>query len=133
MIVADTNLITYLLMEGPMLPLAEGVFRHDPEWLAPALWRSEFRNVLTGFVRRGQLSAGGAVAYWQQAESLIHTADAESSSTILQLAIRSGCTAYDCEFVALAQHFTIPLVTADRQVLNAFPGIAVSPQDFLDR
>ncbi len=133
MIVADTNLITYLLMEGPMLPLAEGVFRRDPEWLAPALWRSEFLNVLTGFMRRGQLSTGGAIAYWQQAESLIQTTDTESAPTILQLACSSGCTAYDCEFVALAQNFGIPLVTADRQVLNAFPGIAVCPQEFLDR
>lgn len=133
MIVADTNLTTYLLMEGPMLPLAEAVFRRDPEWLAPVLWRSEFRNILAGFMRRGQLSTDGAIAYWRQAESFIHTSDDESSPTILRLTHASGCTAYDCEFVALAQKLGISLVTADNQVLKAFPGIAVSPQEFLDR
>lgn len=133
MIVADTNLVVYLLMEGPMLPLAEAVFRRDPEWLAPPLWRSELRNVLAGLVRRSQLDVEGAVAYWLEADTLVATAEEENPADILRLAAASGCTAYDCEYVSLARRLNVPLVTADSQVLKAFPGIAVSPQEFLDR
>jgi predicted nucleic acid-binding protein len=48
----------------------------------------------------------------------------------IHLAIRSRCSAYG-EFVALAQDLRVPFVTADRQVLAAFPSTAVSPADFL--
>lgn len=134
MIVADANLLAYLLMEGAMLPLAEQVFRKDPDWTAPALWRSEFRNVITGFMRRGQLSLENALEYWHQAETLIFSPEVEpTGAAVLQLAHASGCTAYDCEFVALAQKLGVPLVTADSQILKAFPGIALSPQDFLEK
>jgi predicted nucleic acid-binding protein len=44
---------------------------------------------------------------------------------ILRLADESGCSAYDCEFVALARALSVPLVSNDREVLKAFPAIAV--------
>lgn len=134
MIVVDTNLVAYLLGEGPMLTQAEEVLRKDPEWLAPALWRSEFRNVLAGMVRRGLLDLPGALAYWNEADSLVGIPGEQAESAeILRLAQASGCTAYDCEFVALAKRLGVPLVTADSQVLRAFPEIALSPQDFLEK
>jgi predicted nucleic acid-binding protein len=50
--------------------------------------------------------------------------------TVLTLATRSRCSAYDCEFVAVAQDLGVPLVTTDRQVLRAFPSVAVRPEAF---
>ncbi len=49
-----------------------------------------------------------------------------SSEQVLELVMQSRCSAYDCEYVALAQDLGVPLVTADKQVLKAFPKIAVS-------
>ncbi|PYN33217.1 MAG: VapC toxin family PIN domain ribonuclease, partial [Candidatus Rokuibacteriota bacterium] len=46
---------------------------------------------------------------------------------------RSGCAAYDCEFVGLAQDLRVSFVTGDRQILAAFPPTAVSPRAFLAR
>ncbi len=37
-------------------------------------------------------------------------------SLALALALGSGCSAYDCEFVWLARDLRVPVVTADRQV-----------------
>jgi predicted nucleic acid-binding protein len=48
------------------------------------------------------------------------------SPAILRLAAGSSCSAYDCEFVALAQDLGVPLVTADRQVVRDFSGTAVA-------
>ena len=41
----------------------------------------------------------------------------------------SGCTAYDCEFVALADVHQVPLVTVDRRILKTFPKLAISLKD----
>ena len=49
---------------------------------------------------------------------------------VLDLVASSPCSAYDCEYVALAEELAVPLVTSDRQVLRAFSGLAVSPKDF---
>lgn len=50
-------------------------------------------------------------------------------AAVLTLALDSGCSAYDCEFVWLARELGVPLVTADREVRNAFPRLAVNPSD----
>ena len=51
------------------------------------------------------------------------------SETVLELVSASRCTAYDCEFVALALDLEVPLITADRKVLDAFPRIAMPLSD----
>ena len=54
MIVADTNMIAYLLLGGGGTALARSVFQRDLNWPAPVLWRSEFGNILAGYIRRGE-------------------------------------------------------------------------------
>ena len=39
----------------------------------------------------------------------------------LRLSRDSGASAYDCEYVALAEHLGVVLVTADSKLLKAFP------------
>lgn len=48
------------------------------------------------------------------------------SGSVLRLAAQSRCSAYDCEFVALAQHLGVGLVTVDRKLIAAFPAVASS-------
>jgi predicted nucleic acid-binding protein len=47
------------------------------------------------------------------------------------LAAGSTCSAYDCEFVALAQELGTVLVTMDKQILRDFPDVAVSIDTFV--
>jgi predicted nucleic acid-binding protein len=132
-IVTDTNLIVYLYVHGQHTARAEDVLRRDAAWGAPLLWRSEFRNALVGLVRRGSLGPDDATRVVSDAEHLLAGSEYSVASTfVLQLALRSGCSAYDCEFVALALDLDVPLITTDRQVLKAFPDTAVSPEDFVD-
>lgn len=132
MIVADTNVIAYLLLPSPHTVQAEQVLGADPDWIAPVLWRSEMRNVLALYLRKGLVTLGDALSLQLEAEALLRDKEYEvGARDVLTLVDRSPCSAYDCEFVALAQGFDIKLVTIDRKVLKAFPGTAVSPGDFL--
>jgi hypothetical protein len=42
----DTNVMSHLLLPTPHTAAAERLLKTDPDWAAPLLWRSEFRNVL---------------------------------------------------------------------------------------
>jgi predicted nucleic acid-binding protein len=132
MIVADVNLIAYLLLGGPDQDLAQRVLERDPVWGAPLLWRSEFRNVLAAFMRRRNLSLIDAWRALDLADQLLVGQEFTVSGTrVLELVVASECSAYDCEYVALAEELAVPLVTADRQMLRAFPARAISPKDFV--
>lgn len=126
MIVVDTNVTVYLWLRGSMTPAAEDLLARDPEWVVPVLWRSEFRNALIGFIRAKRCSHDEAMAACRAAEEHLDGREFNvDSGDVLRLAAESGCSAYDCEFVALAQMLNTNLVTNDRQVLKAFPSVAV--------
>lgn len=125
MIVVDTNVLAYLYLPGPLTAAAEALLAREPEWAAPLLWRSELRNVLATQVTEGGLELDAACAIQQEAEDLLAGAEYEVDSlSVLRLAARSGCSAYDCEFAALAEALGTTLYTADRDLVRAFPKIA---------
>ena len=125
MIVVDTNAVVHLLLGGERTEPARRAFGKDPEWAAPLLWRSEFRSVLSMLLRRERLSLADALESAREAENLLAGREwSVESQSVLQLAADSGCTAYDCEFVALARDLKVKLVTSDREVLTAFPKLA---------
>lgn len=132
MIIADANLIAYLLLKTEKSGMAEQVFAKDAEWYVPILWRSEVRNIIVNYIRHNLLTLSEALDVVEKAHTLF--ADREyfvSSDHVLELAASSRCTAYDCEYVALAQQFGVPLVTFDEAIVQNFPAVAIFPQDFL--
>jgi len=133
MIVVDTNIISYFYLNSYYSPLAVQTFKKDPAWSAPLLWRSEFRNVLTFYVKKNILSLAEAIETLESAEELLKENEYEINSVqVLRLSYSSGCSAYDCEFVNLAKDLSIKLVTEDKKVLKNFPESAVSMQKFLE-
>ncbi|HEX2251696.1 MAG TPA: type II toxin-antitoxin system VapC family toxin [Thermoanaerobaculia bacterium] len=133
MIVVDTNILCYLFLDSERTAQAEQALARDAEWAAPPLWRIELRNVLAGQVRRGGLGLADARRIAEEAEGLMAGGEYHADSgTVLALAADSGCSAYDCEFVAVARSLGAPLVTVDRQVLVAFPDLAVPLAEYAD-
>ena len=110
MIVADTNTIAYLYLPTDQTDDVISLLHKDPQWVAPLLWRSEFRNVLALYVRKKVIDLDTAIAMQAQAESQL--ADNEytvSSMDVLALSRETGCSAYDCEFVSLAKSLNLTL------------------------
>ena len=127
MIVVDTNVLAYLVLPYEHSPQADALFKRDPEWAAPILWRSEFRNLLAGYLRRKTLTFDEALKVQAEAEALLAGNEHEvDSRRVLELVRDSDCSAYDCEFVALATRLGVKVVTMDRKMLKAFPQFTVA-------
>lgn len=127
MIVVDTNVLAYLYLPGDFTANAEALLTRDSDWVAPGLWRSEFRNILAGYLRRKTLTFDQAFDLQSEAESLLSGSEFEvDSRAVLELVRDSDCSAYDCEFIALAIKLDTKLVTMDGKLLRAFPTRAVA-------
>ena len=132
MIVVDTNVIGYLYLTSERSAQSERALQKDSGWVAPRLWRSEFRNMLALYLRKRLLTLADALAILDEAETLMRDGECEVVSTqVLELAQASEMSAYDCEFVALAHDLGVPLVTVDGEIVRRFPGTAVSLDAFI--
>ena len=132
MIVVDTNVIASLWVPNDMDEMSYKILEKDADWIAPLLWRSEFRNVLAIYLRADILEFSIALQVIEEAEHLMGSKEFEVNSTqVLSLVSESSCSSYDCEFVALADDLDVKLVTFDKKILNEFPEIGVSPKEFV--
>ena len=122
MIVVDTNVLAYLLLPYDHSALADALFKRDSEWTAPILWRSEFRNLLSGYLRRKALTFDEVLKVQKEAEALLAGNEHEvDSRRVLEFVCDSNCSAYDCEFVVLAERLGVKVITMDKKLLAAFP------------
>jgi predicted nucleic acid-binding protein len=131
MIVADCNALAYLTIRSEFSASAEAVYAVDASWAAPLLWLSEYRNTLAKYMQHRGMTMESALLSLRSAEEVIGGREySVSSEKVLELVKDSVCSAYDCEYVALAQDLGVPLVTTDKQILRAFPKTAVSLEKF---
>jgi predicted nucleic acid-binding protein len=127
MIVVDTNVIAYLFINGDYTAHAKKLLKTDYEWIAPTLWKSEFRSVLSLYMRQGFLTLENSNLLLDQAENFMDESEYEvKSNNIMQLVSISNCSSYDCEFVALAQNLNLKLYTTDKKIIKEFPDITIS-------
>jgi predicted nucleic acid-binding protein len=132
-IVVDTNVVAYCWIRSERSDVADRVRLRDAAWHVPILWRSELRSALAGYLWRGTMEMDDAAAIMNAAEEALAGCEhLVASSTVLELAARTRLSAYDCEFVALAQSLSVPLVTEDRAVLKALPEVALTMEAFLE-
>ena len=129
---ADTNVIASLWVPNDMEQLAYNVLKKDTDWVAPLLWRSEFKNVLATYLRADIISLTIALEAAEEAEHLMRSNEFEvNAAQVLTLVSESTCSSYDCEFVALAKDLNIKLVTFDQKLVRQFPEVALLPEKYI--
>lgn len=81
--------------------------------------------MLATFARHSGANFEEVVQLWRRATLFFEAHGQEPDmESALELANRREISAYDAQFAALAIELGVPLVTEDRQVLNAFPEMA---------
>jgi len=86
------------------------------------------------YLRKGVIDLVLAIDIQAQAEMLMAGNEfAINSNKVLALAHSSECSAYDCEFISLAQTFSTLLITTDKKLIKAFPERAISAKAYLER
>ena len=132
MIVADTNLIVQLTLKLAQTEQAQSVYSRDPVWIMPELWRHEYLNVLANYLRFDNKPREVLINAWQGAaklfENSVQPVDMEFA---LELAGDLNITAYDAQYLSLAKTSRVKLVTEDRKLRNAAPGLTSSMKEFL--
>jgi predicted nucleic acid-binding protein len=127
MIVVDSNVIAYCWIRGERTALAHRLRGIDADWHAPVLWRSELRNILTGYRRDGSLAGEQVRRVMAAAEAGLAGREHHlPSDRVFAVTERYRLSAYDAEFVALAEILGVPLVTEDRAILKCWPDRALS-------
>jgi len=132
MIVVDADVIAAFWIKTARTPFAIKVRRRDPDWIAPVLWRSEFRSILRQYMVAGHMGYSDAVWIAEKAERTMRGKEyAVEPDSVLKLVERTGHSSYDCEYVTLAEAQKLPLVTGNRKLARLFPDVAVLLEDFV--
>lgn len=126
MIVVDTNIIAYLLIEGDRTDRVRSLWRDEPDWRVPPLWRHEFLNVLATFAKRGGADLADTTQLWGRAVDTIGSCEIEvDMSAALEVAVTTQISAYDAQFITLARRLSVPLVTEDKKLRKTFPDLTM--------
>lgn len=134
MIVIDANILVYSLIEGDYTPQVQQLREKDTDWRTTALCLHEILNVLATYERRDVLTLSQCKKLLEYAERFIEIAQGEvDMDKALAVAAKYAITGYDAQYVALAQSLNAPLITEDRKLREAVPGIAFSMQEFLSQ
>jgi predicted nucleic acid-binding protein len=132
MIVADTNVLAYVMIEGEFTASARELWKRDPEWRLPTLWRHEFLNLLATTVRQGGMALSDAGALWEEAIGLFSPLEQPvDMGRALRLATEHPISAYDAQFIALAKDLRISCITEDQRLLRLFPDQTRSIRTYL--
>jgi predicted nucleic acid-binding protein len=131
-IIVDTDILAYCLIQGVRTEKAHALQKIDPDWRAPQLWRAEFVSVVNKYLK-------GKIISLVQAHEILAAAGKSfggidmgvDMAAVLSIAAATGASTYDAHFLALAQRTGRPLITGEKRHPGAPHGLAMNIEDFL--
>ncbi len=130
MIVADATVILYALTPGEHTAAARAALENEDAVAVPPLWRIEVANALAVITRRGLLTPEEATQAFTGALATFSSREQEvRPGASLHIALESGLSVYDSEYVALAREIGCTLLTNDRRIVREAPDVARSLVD----
>jgi predicted nucleic acid-binding protein len=126
-LIVDTNVVAYLLIEGDYTAAARSLHWRDDDWRSEAFIMVEFTNVLTASIAARRMNSVLAQQFLAAATSFLHgKLTSIPRDSVLSLAVQYRVTAYDARFLALAQQLDTSLGTEDAKLRAAAPKLTQS-------
>jgi predicted nucleic acid-binding protein len=99
------------------------------DWVVPALWWFEVRNVLVINERRSRITERETTRFLQEIADLAAVDRSPDETAVMSLARRHRLTVYDAAYLELALRERLPLATLDSALAMAArsEGVAVLP------
>ena len=123
MVVVDTNVVAYLLIEGDHTAQAQALYARDPGWRSEGFLLVEFSNLLATYVRAGRLDGEAARGLLATAERTLTGIVNLPHARAMAIAAEFGVSAYDARFIAVARSLGVKLVTEDAKLRRAAPAL----------
>jgi len=125
-VVVDTNVVAYLLIEGERTGPAQALYARDPDWRSEAFLLVEFSNLLATYRRGGDLDGVAAAGLLASAERILAGSINLPHGRALEIAAEFGVSAYDARFLGAARGLGARLVTEDAKLRKAAPALTQS-------
>ena len=123
MIVVDTNVVAYLLIEGERTADAQALYARDSDWRSESFLLVEFSNMLATYVRNGRLDGEAAAGLLASATRTLTGTVNLPHPRALEIALEFGVSAYDARFLAVARNLGAKLVTEDAKLRRVAPAL----------
>jgi predicted nucleic acid-binding protein len=132
-IVVDANIVVGSVVDSDVSSKARRVASRDRAWILPPLWLYETTSSITTLVRAGALTAELARTALADARQLASDREVPVDQVdVLRVAIRFGISAYDAQYIALAEQYGVRCVTNDRELARRAPMLAVLMSEYLE-
>ncbi len=127
MLIVDTNVVVYLLIQGDHTTAAQKLYSRDPDWRSEAFLLVEFTNVLASSVAMERMTLALAQDSLAKIMALFDGKLARvAHPLVLAIAARYRVSAYDAHFLALADQLGSHLITQDARLRAAAPALTQS-------
>jgi predicted nucleic acid-binding protein len=120
-LVVDASVVAMLYFTEDDSLAAERLLQTAEECRAPAHLMTEVANVIWKHHRHGMIDEFGAMDILSKAMNLPVITDSSESllADALELAVRYDRTVYESLYLALSLKTQLPLITADKRLVNA--------------
>jgi predicted nucleic acid-binding protein len=125
-VLVDTNILAYLLIEGDRTALAQALYERDPDWRSEAFIMVEFSNIVATYVRTQAMTHKQGLGLLTEAQVLMPTLTTLQHSQGFETAAEFRISAYDARFIAVAKQMRVKLVTEDAKLRTAVPAWSIS-------
>jgi predicted nucleic acid-binding protein len=127
MLLVDTNVVAYLLIEGDRTEVAHRLRARDSDWRSEAFLLVEFTNMLASSIATKRMTLPLATDFLARATALFEgKLGRVPHALVLATATRHRVSAYDARFLALADQLGARLVTEDARLRRTAPALTQS-------
>ena len=131
MIVVDASVVAFLLIDGELTDAVRELHRINPDWVTPPILNHEMLNILAA-VGSAEGNSAAMEGVWRDVRALVASRQQVPDPVrSLRLGVELGISGNEAQYLCLADSLGLPLITQEKNLLQAAPRRAVSVLDYL--